>query len=307
MTSSTDTSKSPKPLVIPLGKSWRVRVLMQVSRWFWLALLLLWLVPLLLLLLNWLVPGGLLKLVGLRSFEAAQLRTLEATDIPRLNAMLLGTNTPSATVGTPTASVVPQPSTTPTAPPASLATASPPAAPGGTPTASPTLTPTASLSPTAVLTPTATPVRGEPPGKLIRLPVDGPPHTAFLILFDGRVVGGGTLDSDGRGEARLQLGLEDAGEHTILVRERGGGRILARRDVTMRATTPTPPPPVPLELLRQPWAGDTGGSGDSGGSGSAGGSGGSGSSGGSGGGRPRQPTAPPVATGLPRPTVVPSS
>lgn len=158
------------------------------------------------------------------------------TALPTATPTLEPTATPEPTLAPPTLAPILEP--TPAPPTAAPPTPAPPTA------APPTATPPP---------PTATPASQAPitvrPGQPVRLPVSGPANLPFLIYFDGRVVGGGSLDAYGRGEARLQLGAEDAGVHTVTVRERGTWRLLIEYQITMPPVTPTPVTQIPAVLL----------------------------------------------------------
>lgn len=107
------------------------------------------------------------------------------------------------------------------------------------PTLVPTITPTALADLIAV------------PGRPINLPVEGPPSMAFLVYFDDRPVGGGSIDQNGRGVIVVTTGIEQQGLHRIVVRERGGTRVLLTRSIYMPAVTPTATLAVPRDL-REP-------------------------------------------------------
>jgi hypothetical protein len=140
---------------------------------------------------------------------------------------------------------------------AGTATATPTSTTGvGTPTVTrtPTLSPT---SFTVVATPTPVPVQPTTiestetpivipddaltcfPNQPLVITGDGPPHAAFLVYFDQRVVSGGSVSPSGRFATTLIVGRERAGVYPVTVRVRGTTQVLREISCAVPDVTPT--------------------------------------------------------------------
>ncbi len=94
------------------------------------------------------------------------------------------------------------------------------------------------------------PTRTPPPGAMLICPVgqpialngSGPAHTAFLLYFDTRVVGGGSVTANGAFTAHLVVGNERAGEYAVTVHVRGTTQILLQLTCSVPVVTPTAQP-----------------------------------------------------------------
>ncbi|HMO59239.1 MAG TPA: hypothetical protein PKA05_05680 [Roseiflexaceae bacterium] len=99
-------------------------------------------------------------------------------------------------------------------------------------------------TPLATTTPTTTPTPSGLlsciPGETLIIEGQGPPRAPFLITFDTRIVGGGSLDAAGHFNIPLKIGPERAGAYQVAVRVRGQPIILRRFVCNVPATTPTP-------------------------------------------------------------------
>jgi len=173
---------------------------------------------------------------------AAQTATASAYPNPGSTEQLTGTATLTETPGTATPSPTGTIGVTRTAQPG----AQTPAATGAAaPTAAPSLEP-----PTE--TPTATPANelSCAPGVPIEIAGRGPARAAYLIYFDERAVGGGSVEQDGTFVAKLVVGQERAGAYDVTVRVRGTQQVLRQVTCSVPETTPTPLPVLGLRGLR---------------------------------------------------------
>ena len=139
------------------------------------------------------------------------------TPTTTITAVVTSTVTPQTTNTATVASATPTPTLAPTEPsPADLAP----------PTEAPTATPSNELSCV--------------PGVPVAIAGQGPPHTAYLLYFGERAVGGGTIEQDGTFLAKLIVGQERAGTYDVTVRVRGTGQLLRQVTCAVPALTPTP-------------------------------------------------------------------
>lgn len=97
-------------------------------------------------------------------------------------------------------------------------------------------------SPTLAATPTPTGEFECLPGIPLAIDGAGPPHAGYLVYFDGRAVGGGTVEGDGTFRAQLVVGQERAGVYDVTVQVRGSDQVLRELTCAVPATTPTPLP-----------------------------------------------------------------
>ncbi|NJN66627.1 MAG: hypothetical protein HC884_07865 [Chloroflexaceae bacterium] len=142
-----------------------------------------------------------------------------------------------------------------------------------TPTTGPTPTPTRTASPTRTPTTSSanvpTPEPTEEDGQAVNLSTTGvtsstevlvchpglpvevrgreaPPAESLLLLFGGRVVGGGISDVQGNYVLYLTVGAERSGDYPVEIRVRGKRTLVDRRYCHVPAPTPTPTiPPAP--------------------------------------------------------------
>jgi hypothetical protein len=110
------------------------------------------------------------------------------------------------------------------------------------------------LIPTEIVSPTidlATPESASPvdspalvcaPGQPFEISGAGPPHTGYLLYFNGRVVSGGTTDGDGRFSILLNVGKELPGRYPVSVRVRGSSEELRTLTCTVPTSVATPQP-----------------------------------------------------------------
>ena len=161
-----------------------------------------------------------------------------ATAYPLPAASTTITPTVASTVTTRTA----QPTTVQTTPTATLR-----------PTTNSAVTPTVTLAPTVVRTPTppltranaATPITDDSsrscvPAVPVIISGGGPANAGFLVVFNQRIVSGGTVRSNGTYSIDLIIGNEAAGTYPVEVRVRGSRQLLAAFTCQVPATTPTP-------------------------------------------------------------------
>jgi hypothetical protein len=86
------------------------------------------------------------------------------------------------------------------------------------------------------------------PGTQITVSGAGPRRAPILLYFDQRIVGGGSVKSDGRFSLPLTIGVERPGDHTVSVRVRGSNELLTTLTCSVPEVTPTPLPgrrPIP--------------------------------------------------------------
>ncbi len=67
----------------------------------------------------------------------------------------------------------------------------------------------------------------------------GTPFAPILLYFGQRIVGGGSIDSDGRFSIPLVVGEERNGNYVVRVKVRGSPEIIRELTCTVPAITPT--------------------------------------------------------------------
>ncbi|HEU5011351.1 MAG TPA: hypothetical protein VFT66_02320 [Roseiflexaceae bacterium] len=115
----------------------------------------------------------------------------------------------------------------------------------GARTALPTSTIAASTQiPTATPEPSPTPLADYQcvPGQQLAITGTGPAGAGVLLLFDDRVVGGGTVQSNGVFSLQLNVGDEEPGVYPVVVQVRGTQQELFNKTCFVPAITPTPAP-----------------------------------------------------------------
>lgn len=154
-------------------------------------------------------------------------------------AQTVAVNEPANTSNEPAATATVTSTRSPTA--TTQATTAPAAA-TATRTLSPTETP--SLPTNTPLPPTETPIAALEcrPATPLLVEGEGPPNAGLLLLFDERIVGGGTVRSNGTFSLRLVVGDEPAGVYPVVVQVRGTDQVLLDTTCAVPATTPTPAP-----------------------------------------------------------------
>jgi hypothetical protein len=108
-----------------------------------------------------------------------------------------------------------------------------------------------------------------PAGEVTVIAGDGPANTPLLLVFAGRVVGGGAVGQDGRYQLTLTVGGEAPGRYPVAIERRGPGHQVLRELICVvpsaeelraaRARTATPtaspiptaPPATPVPLPTQ--------------------------------------------------------
>jgi hypothetical protein len=137
--------------------------------------------------------------------------------------------TSTTTAGTPTSSAV-----------ATIA----PTATTAARTAAPTSTIAATRLPTDTPEPSATPLADYQcvPGQQLTITGTGPAGAGVLLLFDDRVVGGGTVRPGGTFSLQLTVGDEEPGVYPVVVQVRGTQQELFSKTCFVPAITPTPAP-----------------------------------------------------------------
>ena len=121
------------------------------------------------------------------------------------------------------------------------------------PTANSAVTPTTVVVPTAMRTPTPPLTRASAPTPIaddstrsclpavpVTISGDGPANAGFLVVFNQRIVSGGTVRSNGKYSIDLIIGNEAAGTYPVEVRVRGSRQLLTAFTCQVNATTPTP-------------------------------------------------------------------
>ncbi len=80
------------------------------------------------------------------------------------------------------------------------------------------------------------------PGQQLTITGTGPAGAGVLLLFDDRVVGGGTVRPSGTFVLQLTVGDEDPGVYPVVVQVRGTEQQLFNKTCFVPAITPTPAP-----------------------------------------------------------------
>jgi hypothetical protein len=164
------------------------------------------------------------------------------TPSPTSNPLTPSTSaTARSTISTPTPTLTATPTSSPSATPTVVSTTVPTAVPATVVTSLPTTAVAPPRTPTTV----PTPADGVlcVPGTSTLLTGEGPPHVAFLLVFDQRIVGGGSTDADGLFQVPLALGSERAGYYRVTVQIRGTNQILGQWTCIVPEVTPTRTPP----------------------------------------------------------------
>jgi len=78
------------------------------------------------------------------------------------------------------------------------------------------------------------------PGSPIDITGEGPPRTPFLVYFNQRAVGGGSIGSNGRFTTPLVVGNERPGRYEVTVRVRGTTQVLRQFTCFVPELSPTP-------------------------------------------------------------------
>jgi hypothetical protein len=113
--------------------------------------------------------------------------------------------------------------------------------------ATPILPPTVGPIPTeesasAEVTPTPDNALICAPGEPVLITGEGPPRAAFLLYFDQRAVGGGSVSLSGSFSIPLVVGRERPGSYPVTVRVRGSEQVL--RELTCEVPPSAPPTPI---------------------------------------------------------------
>ena len=80
------------------------------------------------------------------------------------------------------------------------------------------------------------------PGQQLAITGTGPAGSGVLLLFDDRIVGGGTVRPNGTFALQLTVGDEESGVYPVVVQVRGTEQQVFNKTCFVPAITPTPAP-----------------------------------------------------------------